>query len=175
VLRSGDWPRFLAEMIRAATGELARLRTTGAPGAPGLGFSNLAIALKEIHRGSCRALPCGAAQAYVSLGADGHYYTCHRTVGQPSFELGSLADGPAAARRSAFVTARDVDAQEPCRTCWARYLCGGGCHAEVSAVGRDGCDYIRGWLEFCLATYSDLIDERPELFTQLAATPGAAP
>jgi uncharacterized protein len=162
VFRSEDWPAFLAEMIRAARGELAHLRANGA-GA--LRFSNLGIALKEIHRGSCRALPCGAGQSYVSLGADGHYYTCHRTIGQPRFELGDLETGPAAGKRRSFLAARDVDLQEPCRTCWARYLCGGGCHAEVMAVGRDGCDYIRGWLEFCLATYSNLLDEFPQLFT----------
>jgi uncharacterized protein len=162
VLCPEDWPVFLAEMIRAARLELARLRASGVGD---LRFSNLGIALKEIYRGSCRALPCGAAQSYVSLGADGRYYTCHRTIGQPGFALGDLETGPSAARRRAFLEARDVDRQEPCRTCWARYLCGGGCHAEVIAAGRDGCDYIRGWLEFCLATYSDLLDELPHLFT----------
>ena len=161
VLRPEDWPVFLSEMIRAAGLELARLRASGGD----LRFSNLGIALKEIHRGSCRALPCGAAQSYVSLGADGRYYTCHRTIGQPGFELGDLETGPSVDRRRAFLAERDVDLQEPCRTCWARYLCGGGCHAEVIAAGRDGCDYIRGWLEFCLATYSDLLDELPHLFT----------
>lgn len=169
VFRADDWPRFLAEMTRAATGELARLRATRAAA---FGFSNLAIALKQIHRGACRALPCGAGQSYVSLGADGHYYTCHRTIGLPAFELGSLEHGPAEHKRSRFLAARDVDAQEPCRTCWARYLCGGGCHAEVTAAGRDGCDYIRGWLELCLAIYSDLVDERPDLFP---APTGATP
>lgn len=162
LLRGDDWPRLLAEMIRAADGELARLRATRASA---FGFSNLAIALKEIHRGACRPLPCGAAHSYLSLGADGHYYTCHRTVGHPAFAVGNLDDGVATDKRAAFVHARDVDRQEPCRTCWARYLCGGGCHAEVSAVGRDSCDYIRGWLEHCLATYSDLVDERPDLFS----------
>jgi uncharacterized protein len=162
VFRPEDWPRFLAEMIRAARAELARLRASGAAS---LRFSNLGIALKELHRGACRALPCGAGQSYVSLGADGHYYTCHRTIGQPSFELGDLETGPATDKRRNFLAARDVDLQEPCRTCWARYLCGGGCHAEVMTVGRDGCDYIRGWLEFCLTTYSDLLDEFPHLFT----------
>src|SRR2546430_8832907 len=29
----------------------------------------------------------------------------------------------------------------------SRYLCGGGCHAEVLQAGRRGGDYIRGWLE----------------------------
>jgi hypothetical protein len=49
-----------------------------------------------------------------------------------------------------MVTTRIVDRQEPCRACWARYLCGGGCHAEVAEVGRAGCDYIRGWLDYSL-------------------------
>lgn len=167
VLRGNDWPRLLAEMVRAARGELAYVR---AHGLESLRFSNLAIALKEIHRGACRALPCGAAQAYVSLGVDGHYYTCHRTIGQAGFELGDIESGPSADKRAQFLAARDVDRQEPCRTCWARYLCGGGCHAEVISGGRDGCDYIRGWLEFCLVTYSELLDEMPHLFTR----PGVA-
>jgi uncharacterized protein len=45
---------------------------------------------------------------------------------------------------------------QPCSTCWARYLCGGGCYHEVARRGRPGCDYIRGWLAFCLGAYAEL-------------------
>src|SRR2546426_1054474 len=50
----------------------------------------------------------------------------------------------------------------------ASYLCGGGCHAEVLSAGRSGCDYIRGWLEYCLEFYDRLLQEmvlreRPDL------------
>jgi uncharacterized protein len=54
---------------------------------------------------------------------------------------------------------------EPCRSCWARYLCGGGCYHEVERRGRIGCDYIRGWLEFCLAAYAELSAARPDYFS----------
>jgi len=160
-LRSQDWEPLLASMIVAARRELARLATAGSGR---LRFSNLAEALFAIHRGSARPLPCGAGKNYVSLGADGRYFTCHRTVGQSSFALGDVRGGLDEGARRRFLQERAVDRQEPCRTCWARYLCGGGCHAEVAAAGRDGCDYVRGWLEFCLATYGDLAEERPDLF-----------
>jgi len=48
---------------------------------------------------------------------------------------------------------RHVHRQDPCHRCWARYLCGGGCHHEVIARGRPACDYIRGWLHYCLGAY----------------------
>lgn len=162
-LQSHDWWPFFESMKLAAEIDLNRVRSGAGER---LRFSNLANALDSIHRGSARSLPCGAGRSYVSLGADGGYFTCHRTIDQRTFALGDVASGIDADKRASFLAARDVDGQEPCRTCWARYLCGGGCHAEVATAGRQGCDYIRAWLEFCLKTYDALLRERPELFWQ---------
>ena len=163
LLRGEDWGSYLNEMIRAARHEFEAYRRRGG-GA--LRFSNLGIALKEIHRGAARSLPCGAGGAYVSVSAEGAYYTCHRTIGQNAFALGNIITGPSGGLREAFLSQRRVDGQDPCRACWARYLCGGGCHAEVAVAGRDGCDFIRGWLDFCLAAYNEARDEFPELFPE---------
>ncbi|GAB1543365.1 hypothetical protein NUACC21_60390 [Scytonema sp. NUACC21] len=156
---SEDWSIFLQEMIRVAEAEWQAVLK-----GQEFRFSNLAIALREIHRGSCRPLPCGAADSYVSVSAEGNYFTCHRTIDQDGFALGTLADGLSQVAREEFLQARSVDRQEPCRSCWARYLCGGGCHAEVIASGRHGCDYIRGWLDYCLRYYNRALSERPEIF-----------
>ena len=59
-----------------------------------------------------------------------------------------------------------VHAQTDCRTCWARYLCSGGCHQETRARTDAGCDFIRAWLDFCLASYCELSSARPEHFHQ---------
>jgi len=160
-LRPEDWNRFLEEMVRAGEAEWRRL-LAGEPQR----FSNLAIALKEIHQGAYRPLPCGAAAGYVSVGAEGGYFTCHRTVDDARFALGDVTSGYSQDARERFLRLRHVDRQEPCRSCWARYLCGGGCHAEVIAAGREGCDYIRGWLEFCLRLYDQALSRRPTLFSQ---------
>ncbi|MEH2066439.1 MAG: radical SAM protein [Nostoc sp.] len=156
---SEDWSIFLQEMIRVAEAEWQEVLR-----GQEFRFSNLAIALREIHRGSCRPLPCGAADNYVSVSAEGNYFTCHRTIDQDRFALGTFADGPSQVAREEFLQARSVDRQEPCRSCWARYLCGGGCHAEVIASGRHGCDYIRGWLDYCLRYYDRALSKRPEIF-----------
>lgn len=162
-LTDDDWPTFLRAMIEAADDDWSATQTRNA-----LRFSNFAVALKEIHRGTCRPLPCGSAVNYVSASAKGEYYTCHRTVEDKEFLLGSVGTGLDEAARLSFVRSRSVDNQEPCRTCWARYLCGGGCHAEVLAAGRGGCDYIRGWLEHCLRRYDEALEALPWLFAPKA-------
>lgn len=161
ILREEDWPVFLENMIAASRIELDRVELGGQPF-----FSNLWVALREIHRGAARPLPCGSAASYLSLDATGRYYSCHRTIGEPGFSMGSLEDGADAAARRDFFKSHHVDMQEPCASCWARYLCGGGCHAEVAATGRSGCDYIRGWLDHCLRTYLDVAERHPRLLAR---------
>jgi uncharacterized protein len=158
-LEGSDWPLFLDEMVRAAEAEWEQLRRQG-----DLRFSNLAIALKQLHAGYCKPLPCGSTVNYVSVSARGEYFTCHRTVDDPRYTLGNTNQGLSSGARENFLRARHVDHQEPCRTCWARYLCGGGCHAEVLRAGRSGCDYIRGWLEYCIRSYNRALREFPALF-----------
>lgn len=157
-VEEGDWPDFLAEMVRAGEAELEELPRFGY-----LRFSNLAVALKQLHAGYCKPLPCGSAASYVSVSARGEYFTCHRTVDDSRYLLGNTAQGLGSGPREDFLRARHVDRQEPCRTCWARYLCGGGCHAEVLSSGRSGCDYIRGWLEHCMRTYNRVLRDFPSL------------
>lgn len=116
-------------------------------------FANLTNALKEIHRGTHRPYPCGAGAGYLGVSADGDLAACHRFVGDDEGQMGSVLGGLDTARRGDWLAERHVHRQEPCRSCWARYLCGGGCHHEVIQKGRPACDYIRGWLHYCLEAY----------------------
>src|SRR5271165_1174937 len=63
-----------------------------------------------------------------------------------------------------LVAQRHLHRQEPCRQCWARYLCGGGCHHEVIHRGRPACHYIRGWLHYCIQAYVHLRASAPNYF-----------
>jgi len=116
-------------------------------------FANMVNAMREIHRGTHRPYPCGAGAGYLGVSADGELSACHRFVGDEDGAMGSLADGVDRIRQTEWLAARHVHRQEPCRSCWARYLCGGGCHHEVLRRGRPACDYIRGWLHYCLEAY----------------------
>lgn len=127
-------------------------------------FANLVNALKEIHRGTHRPYPCGAGAAYAGVSADGELAACHRFVGDDAGAMGHIDRGVDPARKHAWLTERHVHRQEPCRNCWARYMCGGGCHHEVIERGRPACDYIRGWLHYSLGAYVRLLERRPDWF-----------
>ena len=158
-----DLARFLEEMM--ACGEMCeeRLAAGGTSG-----FLNLLTALQEIHRGTHRPYPCGAGAGYVAAAADGSLYACHRFVGDEQAGMGSIDLGVDAGKQASWLSARHVHRQQPCGSCWARYLCGGGCHHEVLGRGRVACDYIRGWLTYCLEAYVRLLKSRPDLFPPAA-------
>jgi uncharacterized protein len=157
--KSADFARFLDEMI--VCGRIALERLTAGQRYP---FSNFETALHEIHRGTHRPYPCGAGAGYLSANAEGGLFACHRLVDTPEFAMGDLYSGSDKALRSQHLRRSHVDRMAPCSGCWARYLCGGGCYHEVAKRGRDGCDYIRGWLAFCLASYAELSEVRPDYF-----------
>ena len=127
-------------------------------------FSNFETALHEIHRGSHRPYPCGAGAAYLSVDADGGLFACHRLVSDERFAMGNVYSGSDVVRRAAHLRERHVHTQEPCKSCWARYLCGGGCYHEVERRGRISCDYIRAWLTFCIASYAEISSLMPDYF-----------
>lgn len=131
-------------------------------------FANAVNALREIHRGTHRPYPCGAGAGYLGVSADGELASCHRFVGDADGAMGDVDRGIDRQAQETWLRERHVHSQEPCNTCWARYLCGGGCHHEVIRRGRPACDYIRGWLHYCLGAYVRLLAQRPEWF-------GAAP
>lgn len=116
-------------------------------------FANMDNAMKEIANGTHRPYPCGAGAGYLGVSADGDLAACHRFVGDAEGALGSLTAGIDQGRQAAWLHERHVHRQAPCGECWARYLCGGGCHHEVLRRGRPACDYIRGWLHYCLGAY----------------------
>lgn len=127
-------------------------------------FSNMTNAMMELHRGTHRPYPCGAGAGYLGVSADGALSACHRFVNDSQGEMGDLSHGIDHSQQNLWLNERHVHRQEPCQSCWARYLCGGGCHHEVLHRGRPSCDYIRGWLHYCLEAYVRLQASAPHYF-----------
>ena len=128
------------------------------------GFSNLATAIREIHKGTHRPYPCGAGGGYFGVSAEGGLYACHRFVQDESARFGDVNTGVDPLAQSAWLKSRHVDSQIPCSACWARYLCGGSCHHEAIYRGRPACEYIRGWLDYSIKAYVRLRAVAPEYF-----------
>lgn len=127
-------------------------------------FMNMQNALRELQRGTHRPYPCGAGAGYFGVSADGELSACHRFVDDQQGSMGNLDSGLDRSKQAIWLSQRHVHQQQPCNSCWARYLCGGGCHHEVLARGRHACDYIRGWLHYTIGAHQRLSHLTPEWF-----------
>jgi uncharacterized protein len=159
-LDQGDMATMLEQMILC--GHKFEAETASGRRYP---FSNLAEALRQIHRGTHRPYPCGAGAGYFGVSAEGGLFACHRFVENDEGSLGHVAHGIDRDKRNSWLAQRHVHRQEPCKSCWARYLCGGGCHHEVISRGRPACDFIRGWLHYCLEAYVNTMERCPTFFS----------
>ncbi|WP_316839071.1 radical SAM/SPASM domain-containing protein [Pedobacter gandavensis] len=127
-------------------------------------YLNMINALKEIEKGTHRPYPCGAGAGYMGVSADGELAACHRFVNEPNGRMGDLVNGVDPDLQNAWLESRHVHQQSPCNQCWARYLCGGGCHHEVLDKGRNACDYIRGWLHYTIQAHERMSRMAPGWF-----------
>ncbi|MCL5982196.1 MAG: thioether cross-link-forming SCIFF peptide maturase [Firmicutes bacterium] len=87
----------------------------------------------DLIQGPCagkRVQGCGAGAAYLAVTPDGRLYPCHQFVGVEGFCAGHLDTG---VRPEVLARFKEVDSadKEPCRDCFARFFCGGGCHAAA--------------------------------------------
>ncbi|MGE5404181.1 MAG: thioether cross-link-forming SCIFF peptide maturase [Candidatus Saccharibacteria bacterium] len=93
----------------------------------------------DMNRGPClskRLTGCGAGVEYLAVTPAGKLYPCHQFIGQQEFCIGDVFEGiqkPEIVTRFARNTLLDKD----CRRCWARFFCGGGCHASAFYANRD--------------------------------------
>ncbi len=88
----------------------------------------------ELDQGPCaykRLSGCGAGRDYVAVTPEGDIYPCHQFVGQESFKMGDVDQGISNYQIKESFDAANLLKKEKCQSCWAKYFCGGGCHANA--------------------------------------------
>ncbi len=148
-LREEHLPAVLAEYERLAL-EVERRRQEGRP----FTFHHFAV---EAETGPClprRVQGCGAGVQYLAVTPEGDLYPCHQFVGRPQFRLGNVVDGITERRLQERLAGCHIYTKESCPTCWARYYCSGGCHANADLLTGDifrpdpiGCELTKKRVE----------------------------
>ena len=125
-----------------------------------------------IDRKKCRVFGCGIG-TMLTVDADGNFYPCHRFVGEEELILGNLDSGIDTAKISHILGAT-VDKREGCSTCWARYICGGGCMYEAHAAGsiygpppQEICDLYKRIIELSIRFHHVAQDNYPAFLTAM--------
>jgi uncharacterized protein len=124
----------------------------------------------DLNQGPClakRLSGCGAGHEYFAVTPTGELYPCHQFVGREEFNMGTVFSGMQKQSMSRDFRSCHVLQKEECRSCWARFLCSGGCHANAMTFNgtikipyRLGCELQKKRLECAIAVQSVLIEQR---------------
>ncbi len=93
----------------------------------------------DLKHGPCakkRVSGCGAGEAYLAVAPDGRLYPCHQFVGEEDFYAGHVSSGIIKDRLNRFY-GLDTENKTVCGSCFARFFCGGGCHASAWIINHD--------------------------------------
>jgi len=94
----------------------------------------------DLDKGPClpkRLTGCGAGYEYLAVTPEGDLYPCHQFVGKTEFLLGNVYEGIKKPEIGQKFKEAHIYNKEKCKTCWARFLCSGGCHANAYANNKD--------------------------------------
>ncbi len=86
------------------------------------------------ERGQCgarRASGCGACIEYVAVDPKGGIFPCHQFVGEDAWQLGTVHTGITNKSIPEQFLKLGIESKPICQKCWARFHCGGGCHANA--------------------------------------------
>ncbi len=150
-LRPADLPQIFKEYERLAGTILEREKA----GQPKFNFFHFDLSLEH---GPClpkRLKGCGAGTEYLAITPEGDIYPCHQFVGRPEYLLGNLrAESEIAWNIAADFRRANIYGKPACANCWARFYCGGGCHANAQSFNGNiyqpydlGCAIQRKRLE----------------------------
>ncbi|MDR1247300.1 MAG: thioether cross-link-forming SCIFF peptide maturase [Clostridiales Family XIII bacterium] len=160
-LREGDVPRILEEYDRLAALFLRRAQT-------GDGFSFFHFNI-DTGGGPCvfkRIAGCGAGTEYVAVSPEGLIYPCHRFVGNPEFLMGDVRETYFENAFYKMFNHAHIQRKSACGACWAKFYCGGGCHANAWQANGDimkpyaiGCELEKKRVECAIGIQAALCDD----------------
>ena len=119
-----DLPR-LRELYEEAAAEIVRWAAQGRC----FDFSNITryVGSMRLVEDKKVSWGCGAGRGFACLAPDGGIYVCHRFTGMQEWCLGDVFGGVSKRLTREIISRQSVQVMNGCRTCWMRYLCGGGC------------------------------------------------
>ena len=124
---------------------------------------------------------CGAGKSGIYLDTNGNLYPCAHFIGKSGWHIGHADTGVDEDKRRQYLNLA-VDTREPCRSCFARYVCGGGCYYQAVLANGDirkpdevKCELIRFLTQLATRLVVTLRERHPDVLDALPAPFGIAP
>ncbi len=132
------------------------------------GFSNIRTDVLAVRQARQKHYPCSAGLSSAACSPEGQLYLCHRFSDRPEYRIGDVDQGLDSATIAAFREQMHLHERTDCAKCWARHLCGGGCHQHNELDNGDmrrttaaRCDFLRAWYAKVLSVYARILSDNP--------------
>jgi uncharacterized protein len=130
------------------------------------GFLQTLISRKKRYFG------CGVGKGMAGISVSGDIFPCHRFVGQEDAKMGHIdSDHPEGLNEYHRAVVLNLPG---CRSCWARYFCGGGCFyhnkahtGDMHRPGSSFCEEMKATVEIAISICLQM-DEGDREFLQTA-------
>ena len=163
-LQEEDLPVLFEEYDKLARAYLQKRREGDA-----FDFFHFNVALDNGPCVAKRLAGCGAGHEYFAITPEGDIYPCHQFVGREEYKLGTLETGVVKPDLVQKFRHTHVMTKTECSTCWARFFCSGGCHANADLINGDiskpyqyGCKLQKKRLECAIVLQAILAAEAQE-------------
>lgn len=160
--RIGDIEKFMQEWDKLAEAYLKHI----VEGGPVVRLTKFYDIFKMIHLGRKERFSCGCGKNLFIVSQDGSFYACHRFVGNEKYKIGNLDFGFFNNDLRDYLLNFNVDDEKNCSSCFARYVCGGGCLYEKTFF-PDTCRLFRHILCLGICLYGELSTKYPLAFEKL--------
>lgn len=127
--------------------------------------------IKDRH---CQIYRCGCGKSGVYCDVDGSLYPCAHFMGIKTYAVGSLQTGISNADLVKSFSEATIFEREPCNSCWARFLCGGGCYYQsylangtISTPDAAKCKLTKALIVEAVKLFCHLFFDYPEILNSL--------
>lgn len=161
------------EKLKVGYTELARRFLVEAPQGDFSAAGFFTHFLAHFCSGLKRRTFCGAGVRMLGVSASGGLYPCAYLAEMEDYRVGHVATGMDREKLVRWRSYLDVDRKPLCQSCWARYMCGGGCLSAAIKYGgtphrpyEADCDLIRHLAQLIMWIYQELKEKHPDVFLQ---------
>jgi uncharacterized protein len=136
-------------------------------------YTNLLHPLVWLYRRDRFPSYCSAGIMMGTVTPDGAIFPCFRFAEEPDLAAGTVFTGLDRERLASYVQFA-VDEVAPCRSCWARYLCGAGCPYNNYLVSGSSarpdpqrCALMKHQLQLAVQLFGRIKGELPDLVERI--------
>lgn len=125
--------------------------------------------VRSIHQRKTRQISCGAGVNYLTVSVEGVFHLCHRFNEDKTEIYGDIENGIRYEALKEIAEVRNVK-NEPCRSCFVREFCAGGCfhehklaHGSKFVLDETFCRLLGSEITIAMKVYTHLVKNAPEV------------